>query len=154
MLSDTAWVNIVECSVNTKYEAESFSARHSGPVLETCTDLGGGQNFTGLAAGHYFAYNTLNVPTAGLYRIHFRVSSTAPAQIKVGHSSFNFGIKAIPSTGGQWQTITDTITLPALTYTGIHVQSGSFKFNWFVIDNCETVTPSGVYNRSAPGNNK
>lgn len=83
-LADTAWVNITECTVNTKYEAESFSARHSGPVLETCTDLGGGQNFTGLAAGHYFAYNTLNVPTAGLYRISFRVSSTAPAQIKTG----------------------------------------------------------------------
>ncbi|HKZ65477.1 MAG TPA: carbohydrate-binding protein, partial [Chitinophagaceae bacterium] len=153
-LTDTAWVNIVECSVNTKYEAESFSARHSGPVLETCTDLGGGQNFTGLAAGHYFAYNTLNVPTAGLYRISFRVSSTAPAQIKVGHSSFNFGIKAIPSTAGQWQTITDTITLPALSYTGIHVVSGTFKFNWFVIDNCETETQDSSYNKSASGNTK
>lgn len=142
-LADTAWINIVECTVNTKYEAESFSARHSAPVLETCTDIGGGQNFTGLAAGHYFAYNTLNVPTAGLYRISFRVSSTAAAQIKVGHSSFNFGIKAIPSTGGQWQTITDTITLPALSYTGIHVVSGTFKFNWFTIDNCGTA-PGGM----------
>lgn len=139
-LHDTAWVNVVDCSVNTKYEAESFSARHSAPVLETCTDLGGGKNFTGLAAGHYFAYNTLNVPTAGLYRISFRVSSTAPAQIKVGHSSFNFGIKAIPNTGGLWQTITDTITLPALSFTGIHVVSGTFKFNWFSIDNCASTT--------------
>lgn len=137
-LTDTAWVNIVGCSVNTKYEAESFSARHSAPVLEACTDLGGGQDFTGLAPGHYFAYNTLNVPTAGLYRISFRVSSRAPAEIKAGHCSFNFGIIAIPSTGGQWQTITDTITLPALGYTGIHVMSGTFKFNWFSIDNCQT----------------
>lgn len=136
--ADTATLYVYDCSVNTFYEAESFSARHSGPVLESCTDIGGGQNFTGLAPGHYFAYNTLNVPTAGLYRISFRVSSTAPAQIKVGHSSFNFGIKDIPSTGGQWQTITDTITLPALSYTGIHVVSGTFKFNWFIIDNCGT----------------
>jgi len=28
------------------------------------------------------------------------------------------------------------MTLPALTYTGIHSQSGTFKFNWFSIDNC------------------
>ncbi|HTE26840.1 carbohydrate-binding protein [Flavitalea sp.] len=150
-LTDTAWVNVVECSVNTKYEAESFSARHSGPVLETCSDLGGGQNFTGLAPGHYFAYNTLNVPATGLYRISFRVSSTAPAQIKIGHSNYNFGVITIPSTGGQWQTITDTITLPALSYTGIHVVSGTFRFNWFVIDNCGTV-PKGIsFNQSAAG---
>ena len=150
-LTDTAWINVVECSVNTKYEAESFSARHTGPVLETCTDLGGGQNFTGLAAGHYFAYNTLNVPAAGLYRISLRVSSTAPAQIRIGHSSFTYRIITIPSTGGQWQTITDTVRLPALSYTGIHVVSGTFKFNWFVIDNCETL-PAGIsYNQSATG---
>ena len=148
-LVDTAWMNVVACSVNTKYEAESFSARHSGPILETCTDIGGGQDFTGLATGHYFAYNTLNVPTAGLYRISFRVLSTAPAQIKVGHSSFNFGVKAIPSTGGQWQTITDTITLPALSYTGIHVVSGTFKFNWFTIDNCTASAGQGDANRMA-----
>lgn len=136
--ADTAWLDILDCSVNTKYEAESFAFRHSGPSLESCTDVGGGQNFTGLAAGHWFAYNTLNVPASGLYRISFRVSSTAPAQVKIGHSTFNFGIKNIPSTGGEWQTITDTITLPALSYTGIHVVSGTFKFNWFTIDNCGT----------------
>ena len=33
-------------------------------------------------------------------------------------------------------TIIDTVTLPALSYTGIHVVSGSFKFNYFFIDNC------------------
>lgn len=135
-LADSALVNLAACSVNTKYEAESFSARHSGPVLETCTDAGGGQNFTGLATGHYFAYNTLNVPAAGVYRISFRVLSNAAAQVRIGHSSFTYGVKTIPSTNGEWQTITDTITLPALSYTGIHVVSGTFKFNWFAIDNC------------------
>jgi beta-glucanase (GH16 family) len=124
------------CTVNDQYEAESFAFRHSGPTLETCTDTGGGQNFKGLAPGHWFAYNTLNVPAPGLYRISFRVLSTAPSQLKVGHSSYNFGIKSIPSTGGTWQTITDTITLPALSYTGIHVIAGSPKFNWFSIDDC------------------
>lgn len=141
-LKDTAIVNLVACSVNNKYEAESCSSRHSGPALKNCNDVGGGQNFTGLSTGHYFAYNTLNVPTAGLYRISFRVRSSAPAQIRVGHSNFTFGIKAIPSTNDEWQTITDTITLPALSYTGIHVVSGTFKFNWFTIDNCSHQTGS------------
>jgi len=139
-LADTAWIQIYECTVNTRYEAESCAFRHSGPVLAATDDVNGAQHFTGLAAGHWFAYNTLNVPAAGLYRISFRVSSTAPAQVKVGHSSFNFGIVDIPATGGQWQTVTDTITLPALSYTGIHVVSGSFNFNWFRIDNCGTGT--------------
>ncbi|GAA0547978.1 carbohydrate-binding protein [Chitinophaga japonensis] len=158
-LADTAWIMIYECSVNTRYEAESCAFRHSGPSLVATDDVSGAQHFTGLAAGHWFAYNTLNVPTAGLYRISFRVSSTAPAQVKVGHSSFNFGIIDIPSTGGQWQTITDTITLPALSYTGIHVVSGSFRFNWFTIDNCGTgggqarsMLPALVQQEDAPGN--
>lgn len=124
------------CTVNNKYEAESTSNRATGPYLQTCTDIGGGQNFTNLKTADWFAYNTLSVPVAGRYTISFRVSSTAPATIKVGHSGMTFGIIDVPSTGGTWQTITDTITLPALSYTGIHVGSGTFKFNWFSIDNC------------------
>lgn len=135
-VSGIAVVQLVNCSVNNKYEAESASGRHSAPVLEACSDIGGGQNFTGLAAGHYFAYNTLNVPAAGVYRISLRVLSTAASQVRIGHSSFTYKILSVPSTGGVWQTITDTLTLPALSYTGIHVVSGSFKFNYFMLDNC------------------
>jgi hypothetical protein len=47
-----------------------------------------------------------------------------------------FGTINLPSTGGVWKTISDTITLPALTYTGLHVISGTYKINWFSIDNC------------------
>lgn len=143
-ISGAALIRLVDCSVNNKYEAESFSGRHSAPVLETCTDIGGGQNFTGLAAGHYFAYNTLNVPVAGVYRISLLVLSTAPSQVRIGHSSFTFKIMQLPSTNGHWMTITDTLTLPALSYTGIHVVSGSFKFNYFMIDNCSA--SSGMNN--------
>jgi beta-glucanase (GH16 family) len=149
--SDTALVQL-SCSLTQHHEAESCAFRHSGPSLEACTDTGGGQNFTGLAPGHWFAYNTLNVPAAGLYRISFRVLTNAPAKFKVGHSSYNFGIKSIPSTNGIWQTITDTITLPALTYTGIHVISGNPKFNWFQIDNCATT--GMLTNTGSIGNGK
>lgn len=132
------------CTVNNKYEAESTSNRTTRPVLQTCTDIGGGQNFSGMWNGDWFAYNTLNVPVAGRYNIRFRVSTTAPARLWVGHSGLNFGYVDLPSTGGTWQTISDTMTLPALSYTGIHVASGTLKFNWFSIDNCAAAPDTGV----------
>jgi hypothetical protein len=124
------------CTVNNKTEAETASSYASGPYLQTCTDVGGGQNFTNLYAGNWFAYSNLNVPVAGRYTISFRVLTTAPATLSVGHSGMTFGTINLPSTGGVWKTISDTITLPALTYTGLHVISGTYKINWFSIDNC------------------
>ncbi|MGO4294400.1 carbohydrate-binding protein [Chitinophaga sp. RAB17] len=129
------------CSVNNKYEAESASTQAPGLVLEACTDTGGGQDFTNLKASNWFTYNNLNVPIAGRYNISFRVLTNAPAKIWIGHSTFKFDTISIPSTGGVWMTITDTIRLPALNYTGVHILSGTLKFNWFSIDNC-AVNPS------------
>ncbi len=141
-ISGTAAITIQQCTLNSKYEAESASNRSPGPWLQTCTDTGGGQNFTGLVANDWFAYSTLNVPAGGVYRVSVRVSTTATAKLWVGHSGMTFGTISLPNTNGAWQTISDTMTLPALTYTGIHVQSGTFKFNWFSIDNCDTATGS------------
>lgn len=136
-ISDTAVVIVdYTCTVNNKYEAESASNRATGPVLEACTDVGGGQDFTNLKPGDWFAYSNLVVPVAGRYNISFRVLTTAPAKIWIGHSTFQFDTISVPSTGGVWQTITDTIRLPALSYTGVHILSGNPKFNWFSIDNC------------------
>ncbi|MBC9909452.1 carbohydrate-binding protein [Chitinophaga varians] len=143
-LSATATVTIdYTCTVNDKYEAESASNRAPGPVLETCTDVGGGQDFTNLKANDWFAYSNLNVPVAGRYNISFRVMTTAPVKIWIGHSTFKFDTISIPNTGGVWKTITDTIRLPALNYTGVHVLSGTtLKFNWFMIDNCAVSQPA------------
>ncbi|SEW53470.1 carbohydrate-binding protein [Chitinophaga arvensicola] len=136
-LSATAVVTTgYTCTVNDKYEAESASNRATGPVLGTTTDVGSGQDFTNLKVNDWFAYSTLNVPVKGRYTISLRVWSTAASTAWIGHSGFNFGTITIPSTGGTWKTVKATITLPALSYTGIHVGSGSFRFNWFSIDNC------------------
>jgi len=133
------------CSVNVKYEAESFTDRSTRPVLEACTDVGGGQNFTGMYAGDWFSYNTINVPVAGVHNVSFRVSTRAPVRIWIGHGGKRFGTMNIPSTGGVWTTITDTMTLPVLNYTGVHVETGStLKFNWFRIDNCPPAPDSGM----------
>ncbi|HEU4553989.1 MAG TPA: carbohydrate-binding protein [Chitinophaga sp.] len=144
-LSDTAVViTAYTCTVNDRYEAESASNRATGPYLETTTDVDGGQDFTNLHVSDWFAYSTLNVPATGRYTISIRVSSTMAATIWIGHSGNNFGTINIPSTGGKWQTITDTMTLPALSYTGIHVASGYFKFNWFSISNCAVAPDSSA----------
>ena len=124
------------CTVNDKYEAESASSVSGTATLQACTDVGGGQNYTNLASGHRFTYTNLNVPTYSRYIFRIRVSSTYPSQVKVGHSGMVFGTVKIPNTNGQWRTISDTMTMPALTSTSITIASGFFKFNWFSIENC------------------
>lgn len=126
------------CTVNNRYEAESASARSSGLSLVATDDTSGTQHFEAITSGKWFAYNNLKVPSAGRYNIRLRVSTTAPAKIRIGHSTYTFRIIDVPSTGGAWQTISDTLTLPALSYTGVHGVSGTFRFNWFAIDNCAT----------------
>jgi hypothetical protein len=134
--TSTVTVAYYTCTVNNKYEAESAVGRSPGLVLETCTDTDGGEDFTNLKAGSWFTYDSLNIPVAGRYNISFRVLSTAPSKIWLGHSTYKFDTISVPSTGGIWMTITDTIRLPALNYTGVHILSGTLKFNWFSIDNC------------------
>lgn len=152
-VTNTVTVRLADtCTVNNKYEAESCSNRAPGPWLQPCTDIGGGQNFAGLSTTHWFAYSNLVVPVAGRYNISFRVSTTAAAKLKVGHSGMSFGEVDIPNTGGAWQTITDTMTLPALSYTGVHVLSGSLKFNWWAINNCSSGQPAPANVAGQPKN--
>lgn len=138
------------CTFNKRYEAESASSRHSAPTLETTTDTSGGQNFTGLLVNHWFAYNKLNIPVRGRYNIRFRVSTTAAAKIRIEESGINYGYIALPNTNGQWATISDTITLPGFSYANVRVYQGSFKFNWFSIDNCAVDPGAGFM--AATGN--
>jgi len=136
------------CTFNKRYEAETASSKGSGPTLETTTDTSGSQNFTGIVSGNWFAYNKLSIPVAGLYTIHFRISTTAAAKIRLENNGKTYGIINLPSTGGVWTTISDTITLPAINYFNVRAHQGSFKFNWFSIDNCAIDTGSSMLARS------
>lgn len=131
------------CTFNKRYQAESASSRHTVPTLETTTDTSGGQNFTGLLANHWFAYNAVGIPVRGKYNIRFRVLTTATARIRMEESGINFGYINLPNTNGEWATISDTITLPAISYINVRVQSGSFKFNWWSLDNCAVDSSAG-----------
>jgi hypothetical protein len=124
------------CTFKKRYEAEISTSRSPVPTLETTTDTSGGQNFTGLAYNHWFGYSTLGIPVKGRYNVSFRVLTTATAKVKLVNTGVTYGIITLPNTNGQWATITDTMTLPAMSYANVTVHQGSFKFNWFSIDNC------------------
>ena len=126
------------CTFKKRIEAESTNSRSPQPTLETTTDTSGGQNFTGLTYNHWFGYSTMAIPVKGKYNVSFRVLTTAPAKVKLNNTGVTYGIISIPNTNGQWATITDTMTLPAISYANVTVHQGSFKFNWFSIDNCAT----------------
>jgi hypothetical protein len=124
------------CTFNKRYEAEISTSRSGTPTLEPTTDTSGGQNFTGLAYNHWFGYSTLAIPVKGRYNVSFRILTTATAKVKLANSGVTYGIISLPNTNGQWATITDTMTLPALSYANVIVHQGTFKFNWFSIHNC------------------
>ncbi len=126
------------CTFKKRYEAESCTGRSPQPTLETTTDTSGGQNFTGLAYNYWFGYSSLGVPVKSRYNVSFRVLTTAAAKVKLTNTGITYGIINLPNTNGQWATITDTMTLPAMSYVNVVVELGSFKFNWFAIDNCAT----------------
>ncbi|BAV06902.1 beta-glucanase precursor [Filimonas lacunae] len=124
------------CTFKKRIEAESSTSRSTVPTLETTTDTSGGQNFTGIGYNHWFGYSTLGIPVKGRYNVSFRVLTTAPAQVKLANTGVVYGIINLPNTNGQWATITDTMTIPAISYANVIQHSGTFKFNWFAIDNC------------------
>jgi hypothetical protein len=124
------------CTFNKRYEAEISTSRSGTPTLEPTTDTSGGQNFTGLAFNNWFGYSTLAIPVKGKYNVSFRVLTTATAKVKLANSGITYGTINLPNTNGLWATITDTMTLPSMSYANVIVQQGTFKFNWFAIDNC------------------
>ncbi|UYQ92639.1 carbohydrate-binding protein [Chitinophaga horti] len=132
------------CTFNKRYEAESASSRSSVPTLETTSDTSGGQNFTGIAYGHWFAYNKVAIPVRGRYNIRFRVASNNTSQIRMEESGTNFGYINIPNTNGQWVTVSDTITLPGIGYINVRVNGAAFKFNWWSLDNCAVDTSTSM----------
>jgi endoglucanase len=96
--------------------------RSDGVDLEAATSPATGNDLGWSAAGQWFRY-TVNVSTAGSYKISFLVASPA-AVTDAFHISNSSGTNltgsvAVPATGGYqtWTTVTATATLPAGTQT-------------------------------------
>ncbi|GAB3754339.1 cellulase family glycosylhydrolase [Spirosoma pomorum] len=124
-------------AVPATIQAESYCSM-SGIGTETTTDAGGGQNVGNIETNDWLGYR-INVPTAGSYTIQYRVATpNSGASIRferLGGAS-SFGTIGVPNTGGwqNWQTITQTVQLPAGEQEVALVSAnGSFNINWFRI---------------------
>ena len=92
--------------------------RSDGVDLEVTTDTGGGVNLGWTATGQWFRY-TVNVATAGIYTVTFRVAAPNAVMdaLHISNSSGTnlTGSVNAPATGGfqNWTNVTATVTLPA-----------------------------------------
>ncbi len=113
--------------------------RSDGVDLEATTDTGGGFNLGWTATGQWFKY-TVNVATAGTYRVTFRVAginATTDAFHISNSSGTNLtGNVNVPATGAwqTWTSVVAAITLPAgqqtLTFDQDHA---GWNLNYFTI---------------------
>ena len=130
-------------TVPATIQAEHYCTS-SGIQLENATDAGGGQNVGYIDANDYMVYR-VNVPTAGSYKIQYRVASLnggGNIRFEKAGGTPLFGSIAVPSTGGwqTWQTISHNVDLPAgQQEVAIAAAAGGFNINWFSI---EPNTPS------------
>ncbi|HYH16428.1 MAG TPA: tyrosinase family protein [Flavisolibacter sp.] len=125
-------------SSTQRIQAENYTSM-SGISTTSTSDEGGGRVVTNISSGDYMNYR-VNVPTAGSYRMTFRVakgSSSSTSQLQVRNSSGNrLATVNIPYTGGSniFTTINTTLTLPAGSQTlRIYSNYGGWVFNWFEI---------------------
>ena len=102
----------------TSTNGTANSYRSDGVDLEATTDTGGGYNIGWTAAGQWFRY-TVNVATAGVYTVTFRVAAIG-AVTDAFHISNSSGTNLsgsvnVPATGAwqTWTNVTASVTLPA-----------------------------------------
>lgn len=121
----------------TTIQAESYGSM-SGVQLENTTDTGGGQNVAYIDAGDWMAYNNVNFPTSGAYKIEYRVASPNGGNLSadLNAGATQLGNVNIPATGGwqNWTTVSQTVNVNAGTYNfGVYAQTGGWNFNWLRI---------------------
>ncbi len=131
-------VRAVSSSSSRTIQAESYNAM-SGVFKENTTDAGGGQNVGGIDQGDWMAYNNINFPSSGTYKVEYRVSSLrggGKLSLDLNAGSKVLGAVNIPSTGGwqNWTTVSHNVSVTAGTYNvGVYAVSGGFNLNWIKI---------------------
>lgn len=118
-------------------QAENYSAMN-GVQLEATTDAGGGQNVGWIDASDWMAYNSINFPTTGNYRVEYRVASVSGGRLSLdlNAGSIQLGALDVPATGGwqNWTTIQHNVFVNAGTYNvGVFAQTGGWNLNWIRI---------------------
>jgi hypothetical protein len=143
----------------TSIHGTGNSYRSDGVDLEVTTDTGGGYNLGWTAAGQWFKY-TVNVATAGTYKVTFRVAAES-AIADAFHISNSAGTNlsgsvAVPDTGAwqTWTNVTAMVTLPAGTQTlTINQDAAGWNMNYasFAAGSSGTEGPFGGTPAAVPG---
>lgn len=113
-------------------EAENFSAQ-AGVQTEPCSE--GGLNVGWIDTNDWMAYNSINFPTSGNYRVEYRVASLngGTLSLDLNAGTIQLGQLGVPATGGwqNWTTISHTVNINAGTYNvGVFAPKGGWNLNW------------------------
>ena len=84
-ISDVAKA-IVSRDTVTRIEAEDYDEQ-AGVNVESCSDIGGGQNVGSIDAGDYMLYHNIYVEDAGTYQFRLRVASNNRSEAQRLNSS-------------------------------------------------------------------
>jgi hypothetical protein len=127
------WMNWTP-TVGNNIEAEMF--RYFGGVrTETTSDAGGGFNVSYVDTNDWMSYPTINIPSAGAYRLDVRVASPNSTGVLVlSKNSSDVGSMGVPNTGGwqNWQTISITVNLAAGQQDfSLFARVGGYNINWW-----------------------
>jgi beta-glucanase (GH16 family) len=123
-------------------QAESYSSMF-GVQTENTTDTGGGQNVGWIDTNDWMAYNNINIPATGSYRLEYRVASPSGGRLSqdLNGGATVLGSVNIPATGGwqTWTTVSQTVNINAGTYNfGIFAATGGWNINWWRITRVTT----------------
>jgi hypothetical protein len=135
---DTSWYT----PIPDRIEAEHYTAM-SGVSTETVTDFDGVEDVGWIDAGDWLEYN-IDVPSAGLYYVYFRISSNATTSIILKIDGLNTDTLKVPSSGGwqNWKTLGIQTKLPAGKHKlRVFAPTGNFNLNWIRISDHENTAP-------------
>ena len=132
------WFRITAITTaSTTIQAEDYSSMY-GINTENTKDTGGGLNVGWIGPGDWMAYNNINIPATGSYKVEYRVASPNGSKLSLdlNKGATVLGTVNIPSTGGwqNWTTVSHTVTINAGTHNfRIYAPAGSWNINWFRI---------------------
>ena len=127
--------------VDVTLETECYAAA-SGVTTQRTSDVGGGLNVTSIDSGDWMSFHTqpINIPTAGTYRVSFRVAAASAGgrlAFEQSGGAVIYGVVDIPDTGGMqvWQTVSQDMDLTAGSLAvGLNANIGGFNCNWFRVE--------------------
>ena len=124
----------ISYSVNS-INGTANSYRSDGVDLEATADAGGGYDIGWTSGGQWFRY-TVNVATAGVYTVSFRVAApnavTDAFHVSDSSGNSSSGAVNVPATGAwqTWETVTATIALSAGTQVlTLNEDTGGWNIN-------------------------